>query len=290
MDEREVSEVLLRYWTSIYQQHDVSSLHNIWNENTKQSYKNELEEVQPDRVNLNDFTPMDQNLSEWVGNLFTRISYGVGAESGEGRNSNGSQGGPNIREGWLGGIEKMDGIKFTEGEVTSHMGRMKGGKQAGLDGIRPEIYEWLCGSVKCVKLITKCMNDVLVNGNVPEHWKQTKTLLIPKKAKPNFSELRPITLNDTSYKLFMSLSKEKLFTHMKVQNCISELQAGFTGGKRIEDNLLVLRYCISESRRLKKPLFITAIDFMKAFDSIDRQSILRAVSYTHLTLPTKRIV
>lgn len=119
---------------------------------------------------------------------------------------------------------------------------------------------------------------MLKTGNIPGHWKQTKTVLIPKKAKPNSSELRPISLSDMSYKLFMGLAKEKLLNHMRSQNAILELQAGFTAGKRIEDNLLILRYCMSESRRLKKPLFITAIDFMKAFDSIDRQHIIKVLT------------
>ena len=75
----------------------------------------------------------------------------------------------------------------------------------------------------------------------------------------------------------MSLIKEKIFEHMKEQKCVLELQAGFTEGKQIEDNLLVLRYCVAESFRLKKPLFVTAVDFAKAFDSIDRSNIVKVL-------------
>ena len=64
---------------------------------------------------------------------------------------------------------------------------------------------------------------------------------------------------------------------MKDQSCILELQAGFTEGKRIEDNILILRYCISESYRRKKSLFVTAIDFAKAFDSINRLHIIKVM-------------
>ena len=77
----------------------------------------------------------------------------------------------------------------------------------------------------------------------------------------------------------------------------------------------MLRYVIESSRRDKKELIAVFVDFAKAFDSIRRGSLIEcmkrckcdprmidvfarvyendsteSVSYTHLTLPTKRIV
>ena len=52
-----------------------------------------------------------------------------------------------------------------------------------------------------------------------------------------------------------------------------EVQTGFTKNKRISDNLLVLDYCVIESFKRKKTLYLISIDFQKAFDSIKRDYI-----------------
>jgi len=171
----------------------------------------------------------------------------------------------------------MNGVRVSNDDVRKHLNKLKTGKQAGIDGIKPELYKWLGRSHVVIAVLSKCMNNLILTGTVPEHWKRSKTVLIPKKNKPNCAELRPISLNSISYKLFMSIMKEKIFDHMKENKCILELQSGFTQGKRIEDNLLILRYCTAESRRAGKPLFITAIDFAKAFDSVDRVCIINTL-------------
>ena len=121
-----------------------------------------------------------------------------------------------------------------------------------------------------------CFNNVQEIGP-PMEWKQSKTVLIPKKRKPTTKDLRPIALTNTSYKLYMSLIKQKLVDHLARNKQFSLFQAGFTGGRRLEDNLFILSYCIYDSRKNKKPLFVCAIDFEKAFDSIKRSSIVTAL-------------
>ena len=112
---------------------------------------------------------------------------------------------------------------------------------------------------------------------VPQHWRESRTVLILKKTSPTCGDLRPIALTDVSYKVFFGMIKEKIFEHMKYQNCIMELQAGFTQGCRLEDNLLLVRYCVGESVRMKKMLVLCAIDFAKAFNSVDRRCIIQAM-------------
>jgi hypothetical protein len=53
-----------------------------------------------------------------------------------------------------------------------------------------------------------------------------------------------------------------------------EARAGFTKGRRVEDNIFVLRYYVEETFRRKKELIVTAIDFSKAFDSVNRGKII----------------
>ena len=44
----------------------------------------------------------------------------------------------------------------------------------------------------------------------------------------------------------------------------------------MEENLFIVRYCIEETFRLGKWLIVVAIDFEKAFDSVDRVALIRA--------------
>ena len=42
----------------------------------------------------------------------------------------------------------------------------------------------------------------------------------------------------------------------------SEFQSGFTGGRKLEDNLFILKYCIEGSYKRGKPLFVKAFNFV----------------------------
>ena len=266
-NDHELSEYIVEFWKTVYCQHD-KPIYQTWNDHEKRLYAVRLNEEPQERINLNNFSPLDQELVNWVGGLLDRIT------SGRRLNQNQDLNGNAIATDKIGGIIKMDNVLITVEEVKNYLKQMKMGTQAGNDGIRPEIYRWLEGSALIMRAITECMNELLTSGVVPNSWKTSKTVLIPKKRKPKCHELRPISLNNISYKISMGIVKNKLYEHLKVNNCILDLQSGFTQNRRIEDNLLVLRYCVSESRASKKPLFLVAIDFAKAFDSIDRCKIV----------------
>ena len=57
----------------------------------------------------------------------------------------------------------------------------------------------------------------------------------------------------------------------------SEVQAGFTKHRRITDNLFILDYCVRESYKNRKELFLISIDFAKAFDSIKRNVYIKVL-------------
>ena len=103
--------------------------------------------------------------------------------------------------------------------------------------------------------------------------------MIPKTGKPTAKDHRPIALTNVGYKIFMGLVKSNLVEHLEQNRLISNYQAGFTGGRRLEENLFVVRYCIEETFRLGRGLVVVAIDFEKAFDSVDRVALIRAWMY-----------
>jgi hypothetical protein len=118
-------------------------------------------------------------------------------------------------------------------------------------------------------------NEVIDTGTVPSEWKQSNTKMIPKKRRPTPKDLRPIALTNVNYKIFMSIVKDKIEKHLIRYSLNSETQAGFTAGRRIEDNIFILDYCVKSSFKMKKSLVVAAIDFAKAFDSIRRDRMMQ---------------
>ena len=67
-------------------------------------------------------------------------------------------------------------------------------------------------------------------------------------------DLRPIALTDIglSYKIYMSLIKDKIEKHIKRNDEALENQAGFTKGSRVEDNIVILNY-LKQNAQKKNP-------------------------------------
>ena len=277
IDEGKIAEVICKFWKNIYQP-DNDELNLVWNEDEKNRYIRDIE--------------MDKIKIELPGYISEENREQFRALRGK-RQVNSEQtirsieipsvliehydmiGRANNKEY----IRKMRKINFTQEDVKKQITRIKTGKQPGPDGLKPEIYKWLIGNEYCLSLLTECMNGILDRCDPPVNWKRSKTTLILKKNKPKSNELRPIALTDVSYKIFMGICKSSLVSHLQEENRISSYQSGFTAGRRIEDNILMLKYCITESYISGSPLILTAIDFTKAFDSIDRQKMINTLKY-----------
>ena len=147
-------------------------------------------------------------------------------------------------------IEWMQHMQFSAEDILVQLRKLKGSKKAGPNGLKNEMYKWLLESDLSVNSLVACFNNIQQNGP-PQSWKNSKTVLIPKKKKPASKDLRPISLTDTSYKIYMSLCKDKIMKHLAHNNQFSAYQSGFTGGRRLEDNLFTLLYFITESKKSK---------------------------------------
>ena len=107
----------------------------------------------------------------------------------------------------------------------------------------------------------------------------SRTVMIPKAKKPEAREHRPIALTNVGYKIFMGLIKDKIVEYLRRRSDQeNEYQSGFTGGRRLEENLFMLHYCVETSYKRREQLIVIAIDFAKAFDSVNRVALLGALT------------
>ena len=75
----------------------------------------------------------------------------------------------------------------------------------------------------------------------------------------------------------MGIIKTKIEEHLKKNGLLNELQSGFTEKRRTTDNIYILDYCIQESYRMKKELYVISVDLQKAFDSIQRGKLIETL-------------
>ena len=171
-------------------------------------------------------------------------------------------------------ISKMKKVKISVEDVKRQINKMKKNKAPGPDTLRIEIYKALIEEEDIISMMCILMNKVLETGQVPANWKTSKTVLLEKKKRPTIEDLRPIALTNCSYKILMGILKQKIEEHLFKNDVVEECQSGSTKGRRVQDNLKILQYCIEKSFKNKMELYVLAIDFKKAFDSVDRKMLL----------------
>jgi len=100
----------------------------------------------------------------------------------------------------------------------------------------------------------------------------TFILLIPKVDNPQrLNDFRPISLVGSMYKILAKVLANWL--RMVIGSVIFESQTTFIKGRQILDGILVANDVVDEARKCKKELIMFKVDFEKAYDSIDWNSL-----------------
>ena len=103
--------------------------------------------------------------------------------------------------------------------------------------------------------------------------------MLSKTSRPEAREHRPTALTSVGYKLFMSLLKDKMVMQEMNDHRVKALQSGYMKGRRLEENLFILSQIVEECYAEKKQLYVIAIDFRKAFDSVDREALVKVLMH-----------
>ena len=117
-------------------------------------------------------------------------------------------------------------------EVAEVISKLPKGKAVGEDNIPAE-------SIKCVgeeglEIITKLINLVYISGYIPEDFRKSIFIPIPKTAKANeCSDFRTIALISHVSKILLQIVKARITP--VVERHLSESQMGFRKGKGTRD-------------------------------------------------------
>ena len=128
------------------------------------------------------------------------------------------------------------------------------------------------------KALTLIFNYCLKARKIPNSWKISKTVLIPKGGDPSLPESwRPVALSCTMYKLFAGLIAKRISEWVESNDVLSKFQKGFRPFDGTIENNYVLKERIQNCRRRKEELCILLIDIKNAFGSVPHSAIFEAL-------------
>ena len=164
-------------------------------------------------------------------------------------------------------------MHVTENMVCNELKKLNPNKSCGPDDIHPrmliEIAELIAGP------ITLLLNRTVEQSTLPHDWKQAFISPIYKKgSKSNAENYRPISLTSVICKIMESFVREKVMTHLREHELLSNVQYGFISGRSTTTQLLnYIDKCINI---IADGGVVDAIyfDFAKAFDSVPHRRLI----------------
>ncbi|XP_034935878.1 uncharacterized protein [Chelonus insularis] len=162
-------------------------------------------------------------------------------------------------------------------EVAEALKKMASGKASGEDGIPIECLKQM--NKHFAELLKECLNRIWNEGILPPGWEKARIVPIFKEGDENKPEnYRGISLLDSGYKLLTCIMAERLNCWLDKERSLRESQAGFRKKRGTRDHIFVLNALINNRLKVKRgKLYVAFIDFRAAFDTVDRQIMLKKV-------------
>ena len=159
---------------------------------------------------------------------------------------------------------------------------MKSGKAAGPDLIPPEALQ---ADIPTTSRILQSLFEKIWNEEAfPDEWKEGHLIKLPKKGDlGNCNNYRGITLLSVPGKVFSRIILQRI--KFQVDEKLRDQQAGFWKNRSCADQIATLRIILEQSIEWNSPLLVNFVDFEKAFDSVDRETLWKLMR--HYGIPGK---
>ncbi|KAI5726940.1 hypothetical protein M8J76_011469 [Diaphorina citri] len=159
-------------------------------------------------------------------------------------------------------------------EIDKAIDELKKEKAPGHDCITNELI--ITGREYLVPKLQEIFNRVMHERTIPEQWSISKIILLYKKgAREEIGNYRPISLSSCIYKIFTKIIQQKL--RKKLDENQPQEQAGFRSTFSTIDNLQTINQILEKCREYQIKVYISIIDYKKAFDSIYHGSIWKSL-------------
>ena len=170
----------------------------------------------------------------------------------------------------------------TKEEIRMAIKQLRNGKASGPDGIPAEALK--TDVETSVEMLYPLFMKIWEEGQVPSEWKEGYLIKIPKKGDlSSCSNYRGITLLSIPSKVFNRVLLNRIKN--AVDPLLRDQQAGFRTSRSCTDQIATLRIILEQSLEWNSPLYVNFVDYEKAFDSVDRQTLWRLLR--HYGVPQK---
>jgi exonuclease III len=180
-------------------------------------------------------------------------------------------------------IKEIKTSNFTYVEITQAIKQLKRNKSPGPDyAMTAEVLK--DGGEFLVHELLKICQLVYKECNAPSQW--TSSLIIPLPKKGNLqlmTNYRGICLMSYAAKVYNLMILNRIRSAIDAK--LRKNQAGFRTGRSCTQQIHILRRIMDGAHSQNIPLFITFVDFKKAFDSIDRPMMFAILR--HYGIPEK---
>ena len=158
------------------------------------------------------------------------------------------------------------------------------GKVAGPDGIPAEALKADVNT--SIEMLYSLFEEIWGKEEIPAEWKEGYLIKIPKKGDlSGCDNYRGITLLSVPGKILNRIILERM--KGKVDQTLREQQAGFRQDRSCTDQIATLRIIMEQSIEWNSSLYINFVDYKKAFDSVDRETLWKVLR--HYGVPKKLV-
>ena len=162
---------------------------------------------------------------------------------------------------------------ITEEEVLKAIMDTKAGGSPGFDGLSIDFYKTFADIIK--KPLAHVLNKFYQSSNIPYDVKISVITVMHKKGDRNkIQNYRPISLCNNDLKILTKIMCERV---QKFMDQFIEPDQFACPGRNISTPNHILRDIYQDARQRGQQHFILSVDFIKAFDSVDRKFMIKVL-------------
>ena len=174
-------------------------------------------------------------------------------------------------------VQRPHESNLTPDELTHTLQHLPRGKAPGKSGLINEL--WIHASPRCHELLRLLLNECLAHEDIPEDWKQSVIVPIPKTAEftGNLDQLRPIALLEATRKILSAVLTRRLRMAIEQHQVLRGFNMGFRANRRATDLAFAIQGLCEASHTAGKPIDLLSLDVRRAYDSVSLDTLQRSL-------------